>query len=116
VCHYAPALTGARIFLQTDEFATSLGVAVVSLALMTLIAPLSFALDRFVLSRLDLGHLRLFLLIILLMSLARIAAVVLARSKRWTPQPMFTLLMTAHCGVLGVALVATGLEEFMDAL
>ena len=116
VCHYAPALTGTRVFLESDGFDTSLGVAVVSLMLMTLIAPLSYVLDRAVLDRFDLGHLRLFLLIIAIMSLAQIAAFLLARSKRWAPQPLFALLMTAHCGILGVALLAAGFESFTSAL
>ncbi|MBB6091410.1 electron transport complex protein RnfA [Povalibacter uvarum] len=117
VCHYAPALTGLRAFEQTDEFDATTGIAVGSLALLSVVAPLGYALERLILEPFALGYLRTFALVILILLLAQILSSVMARSSRWTPvQPMFTLLMTSNSAVLGVALLSTGIDRFSNAV
>lgn len=117
VCHYAPALAGSRAFEQTDEFDAAAGIAVGSLALLSIVAPLGYALEKLILAPFSLGHLRTFALVIIILSLAQIVAVVMTRSSHWKPvQPVFTLLMTSNSAVLAVGLLSTGIDRFSDAL
>lgn len=108
VCHYAPVLAGMRPFEQTDAFDNAVGIAFASLIALTAIAPVGFLIEHQLLARFQLGYLRTFALVIVVMIVAHIVAFGMRRSTRWTPvKRPFVLLMTAHCAVLGVALVTT---------
>lgn len=117
VCHYAPALTGLRAFEQTDEVDATIGIAVASLVLVSIVAPLGYALEKLVLAPFALGYLRTFALVILILLLVQILGTAMARSTHWKPvQPMFTLLMTSNSTVLAVALLGAGIDRFTNAL
>jgi electron transport complex protein RnfA len=117
VCHYAPPLTGSRAFEQSDEFDAAAGIAAGSLALLSIVAPLGYTLEKLILAPFALGHLRTFALVIVILALAQVVSVVMTRSSHWKPvQPVFTLLMTSNSAVLAVALLSTGIDRFSDAL
>lgn len=108
VCHYAPAITSLRPFEESEPLQAALGMAIASLATMILAAPLGYLIDSTLLARLDLGYLRTFAFILVVMIVAQVVGLALHRHGRWHPlRQSFALLMTAHCAVLGVALFAT---------
>lgn len=118
VCHYAPAISGLRPFEESEPFDNALGIAMASLATMTLIATLGYTVEHLLLARHGLGFLRTFAFIILIMIVTQGVGLVMQRHGRWHPiRPSFLLLMTAHCAVLGIALLATSrATSLMDAL
>ncbi len=117
VCHYAPLLMGARAFEQTDSFSNAVGMSVATLLMLSIVAPLSYIIERVLLLPLAVDYLRTLALIIVIMTVAQLLATQMSRLGPWTPvRPVFVMLMTAHCGVLGVALLATQLDSFPDAL
>lgn len=117
VCHYAPGLAGMRVFERVEGFDSTVGIAVATIIVLMIAAPMSYVLEHQILVRFDLRYLRTFALITLIMTLAQFVAAAMSRSGRWKPvRPMFTMLMTANCAVLGVALLAARSETLSDAL
>ena len=115
VCHYAPAMLGTRVFAELDEFRSALGIALASAVLLVVIAPLSFELELALL-HFELDYLHALAIILILMTLVQILTHLIPRWG-WTPErPAFPLLMTTHCGVFGVALLAAHVRNFKDAL
>ena len=105
VCHYAPTMLGARIFDDTDEFRGMIGIAVASAVVLIVVTPLSFGL-RSVLSDLDVEYLHALALLLIIMTLVQLLARVMPVWGFRPVDPAFALLMSTHCGVFGVALLA----------
>ncbi len=108
VCHYAPAISGLRPFEESAPLTNATGLALASLATMMLVAPLGYAVEHVLLAAYRLEFLRTFVFIILIMIVVQLVGLAMQRHGRWHPvRNSFTLLMTAHCAVLGIALLAT---------
>lgn len=108
VCHYAPAISGLRPFEESEPLDNAIGMAVASLATMALAAPLGYAIEHALLTPYGLEFLRTFVFVILIMIVAQLVALAMQRQGRWHPiRNAFVLLMTAHCAVLGTALLTT---------
>lgn len=116
ICHYAPLVMGTRVFEETDGFFDAVGVAIASLSMMAIMAPLAYVLERELLARLDIGYLRLLILVVIVATLAHLVSLLMPRWG-WTPirQP-FVMLMTAHTAVLGLALLGAQADSLTDAL
>ncbi|HKE97124.1 MAG TPA: Rnf-Nqr domain containing protein [Povalibacter sp.] len=116
VCHYGPVLLGGRVFQETDPFSNAVGVALASSILLALIAPLSFVLEHAVLRHFEIGYLHTFVLVILIMTLVQLIAMLMP-GWGWTPiRPAFVMLMTAHAGILGSALLIVQTDTFSEAV
>jgi electron transport complex protein RnfA len=107
-CHYASGTAVLKPFVEADPFANAVGIALASFITMTLMAPFSYVLERALLMPYELGYLRTFAIMIIIMAVVQIVAVAMRRSGRWIPvQHAFAILMTTNCTVLGVALLST---------
>lgn len=117
-CHYASQMAALKPFVEADPFTNAVGIALASFVTMTLVAPLSYALDRVVLAPYELGYLQTFAMIIVIMAVVQIVAVAMSRNGRWVPvRPAFLILMTTNCAVLGIALSITARANgFLNAL
>jgi electron transport complex protein RnfA len=105
VCYYAPAMLGTRVFDESDEFHSMIGIGVASALLLILMAPLSYELLA-VLERLRVEYLHALALILVIMTVVQLLARLMP-VWGWKPiDPAFPLLMSTHCGVFGVALIA----------
>jgi len=108
VCHYAPAISGLRPFEESEPFDNAIGIAAASLATMALASPLGYAVEHVLLARYGLEFLRTFVFVILIMIVAQLVGLAMQRHGRWHPiRNSFVLLITAHCAVLGIALLST---------
>jgi electron transport complex protein RnfA len=115
VCHYAPAILRTRMFVQTDEYRNAQGMALGSALLIAITAPLSFGL-RLGLNHLEAGYLHAFALILVIMTLVQVLTRWMPRWG-WTPvNPAFSLTMTTHCAVFGVALLCASVATLEDAI
>lgn len=117
-CHYASGIAALKPFVEADPFANAVGIALASFVTLAAIAPLSYALERVLLAPYEIGYLRTFAIIIVIMAVVNIVAVVMRRSGRWIPVPRaFPILMTTNGTVLGVALLSTmRVNSFVDAM
>lgn len=117
-CHYASGVAALKPFVETDPHANAVGIALASFATMVVMAPLSYGLERALLAPYELGYLRTFAIMIVIMTMVPIVAAVMRRSGRWIPiQHAFPILMTTNCTVLGVALLSTmHADSFVDAI
>lgn len=117
-CHYASGMAALKPFVEADPFANAVGIAVAVLATMTVMAPLSYSLEQLVLAPYDLGYLRTFAVIIVIMAVVQLLAVAMHRQGRWIPvRPAFQILMTTNCAVLGAALTSmTRMNGLADAM
>ncbi|MFL6619247.1 MAG: Rnf-Nqr domain containing protein [Povalibacter sp.] len=115
VCYYAPAMLGTRIFEDADDFHSMSGMALASALLLVVIAPVSYEL-RAILQYFDVSYLHALATILVIMTFVQILTRVMP-SWGWTPvRPAFPLLMSTHCAVFGVALLAAEVGSIVDAL
>lgn len=117
-CHYASGVAALKPFVEADPFTNAVGIALAVFVTMTVMTPLSYALEHAVLAPYDLGYLRTFASIIVIMAVVQLIAVAMHRKGRWIPvRPAFQILMTTNCAVLGVALSGmTRMSSFADAI
>jgi len=116
VCHFGPALLGGRVFVETDEFRNATGLALASAILIAATSLLSFLIDRHVLTPFELTHLRLFVMMLIVMTLAQLLTLLLPHWG-WTPvRPAFPILMSAHTAVVGVALLSMRTQTLAAAI
>jgi electron transport complex protein RnfA len=116
VCHFGPALLGGRVFVETDEFRNAVGLALASSILIAVAAIVSHLIDRHVLAPFDLVHLRLFIMMMIVMTLAQLLTLMLPRWG-WTPvRPAFPILMSMHTAVIGVAWLSVRTQNLSGAI
>lgn len=117
-CHYASGMPALKPFVEADPFGNAVGIALAVFVTMTVITPLGYALERAILVPYELGYLRTFAIIIVIMAVVQLVAVAMRRNGRWIPvRPAFQMLMTTNCAVLGIALAGMALtNSFWDAL
>lgn len=114
VCYYAPSMLGTRVFDESDEFHSMIGVSLASALLLIVMTPLSYGLQQ-LLERLQVEYLHALALILIIMTMVQLLARVMPLWG-WKPvDPAFALLMTTHCGVFGVALVAARSTQLSSA-
>jgi Na+-translocating ferredoxin:NAD+ oxidoreductase subunit A len=95
---------GLRPVIAEDDIDAAAAVACAVGSMIVVLAPLAYVLER-VLLALQLGYLRVLLLLILIVISAAIAELVLRHTGRWLPiREPFMLLMVSNSTVLGLAL------------
>jgi electron transport complex protein RnfA len=105
VCYYAPSMLRTRVFDESDDFHSMMGISVASALLLIVMTPLSYGL-QVLLERLHVEYLHAFALILIIMTVVQLLGRLMP-AWGWKPvDPAFALLMTTHCGVFGVALLA----------
>ena len=115
--HYAPALLGTRLFEETDAHSNSIGWALASFILIAVIAPAGHLIEHALLRPFDAAYLRTYVLVILVMILAPLAALWLPRLGPWTPvRPAFVLVAIGNPAVLGTALMSAEVADVATAL
>jgi len=118
VCYYAPTIPALNPFLGADHFDSVAGIAVASALTLIVVSPLSYLIERTLLTPRGLEQLRTLVFVIAVMAVAQLAGVAMRLSKRWIPVPhAFLLLMTSNSAVLGVAFLdTTRARTFSDSL
>lgn len=117
-CHYASRMPALQPFVEADPFENAVGIALAVFVTIAATTPLGYALERAVLMPYELGYLRTFAIIVVIMAVVQLVAVAMRRNGRWIPvRPAFQVLMTTNCAVLGTALAGmTLMNSFWDAV
>src|SRR5437867_1314136 len=84
-CHYASGMAALKPFVEVDPFENAVGIALAAFVTMTVMAPLSYVLEHAVLVPYELGYLRTFAIIIVVMAVVQLVAVAMHRTGRWIP-------------------------------
>jgi Na+-translocating ferredoxin:NAD+ oxidoreductase subunit A len=109
--------SGLRPIIAEDDIDAAAGVGCAVALMVVTLAPAAYLLERALLL-LQLGYLRVLLLLILMVMAASLAELILRRSGRWLPiREPFMLVMITNCAVLGVALLTMlQAEHLWDAI
>ena len=111
---HVPAL---RPVIAEDDIDAAAGVGCAVAGMIAVLAPLAYLLES-TLQALQLGYLRVLLLIVLVIIAAALAELTLRRSGRWLPiREPFMLLMISNCTILGATLLTVRRSErLIDAI
>ena len=106
-------------FGTTQKGAAASGMTCATLFVLTLSAGLSYLVDRYLLTPLDLRHLKALVFIFLIASLVQLTEIILRKTNPLLHSILgiFLPLITSNCAVLGVALLNTQqADSFAQAL
>jgi len=119
VSYYAVSTPGVlQPFASDDVFDSAVGVAIATAIGLTLLAPLSWSIDRFGLQPLRIEYLAPVIFVMLEVLLALCIEVVFRLRTHWLPHRMgFVLLLTTQGALLGVMLQGrVRSETFLQSL
>ena len=106
-------------FGTTQKGQTAIGMALATMFVLTLSSGLSYLVDRYVLTPLDLRYLKALIFIFLIASLVQFTEIILRKTNPLLHSMLgiFLPLITSNCAVLGVALLnAQTAASFTQAL
>ena len=106
-------------FGTTQKGQTAIGMALATMFVLTLSSGLSYLVDRYVLTPLDLRYLKALIFIFLIASLVQFTEIILRKTNPLLHSMLgiFLPLITSNCAVLGVALLnAQTADSFTQAL
>ena len=106
-------------FGTTQKGQTAIGMALATMFVLTLSSGLSYLVDRYVLTPLDLRYLKALIFIFLIASLVQFTELILRKTNPLLHSMLgiFLPLITSNCAVLGVALLnAQTADSFAQAL
>lgn len=106
-------------FGTTQKNTAAVGMAVATMLVLTLSSGVSYLVDRYLLTPLDLRYLKALIFIFLIASLVQITEIILRKTNPLLHSMLgiFLPLITSNCAVLGVALLnAQTAESFAQAL